>query len=90
MTAAQLGCDSCRRDDERTRALALLGGLIAASRSHCAGTSALECRHFREGRMSLSPGTRLGSFEILSRLGPGGRGDVYRAIAPARVERNRA
>jgi len=40
--------------------------------------------------MSLSPATRLGSFEILSRLGPGGRGDVYRAIAPARVERNRA
>jgi len=31
-----------------------------------------------------------GLIAFLSRLGAGGRGEVYRAIAPARVERNRA
>src|SRR5690349_3413434 len=32
--------------------------------------------------MSLSPGTKIGSFEIVSPLGAGGRGEVYRARGP--------
>lgn len=30
--------------------------------------------------MSLTPGTRIGAYEITGRIGTGGMGDVYRAV----------
>jgi serine/threonine-protein kinase len=36
-------------------------------------------RYNRRGAMSISPGTRLGAFEVLSVIGAGGMGEVYRA-----------
>src|SRR5437016_1898493 len=37
--------------------------------------------------MALAPGSRLGPYEITSRLGAGGMGEVYRAV-DTRLERN--
>ncbi len=37
--------------------------------------------------MPISPGARLGSYEVLSPLGVGGRGEVYKA-RDTRLDRN--
>ncbi len=30
--------------------------------------------------MALSPGTRVGAYEVIAQIGDGGRGEVYKAI----------
>jgi hypothetical protein len=41
----------------------------------------------RSSNMPLQAGTRLGPYEVLSLIGAGGMGEVYRAPDPTRIDR---
>jgi serine/threonine protein kinase len=64
------------------------------SRTRAARSSTVEAdasgstpRHLSSQRLPLSPGSRIGGYEITSALGTGGRGEVYRA-GDAKLQRD--